>query len=97
MTLITRNPRAAVRRLALSRLISLTGTLAAFIALVYAVYQRTGSTTWVSAAMLATFAGAGIAGLLVVVAFLAPVWRAARAERAAVAAPAPAAPAPVGV
>ena len=61
MTLITRAPRAAVRRLAFSRLISLTGTLAAFIALVYAVYQQTGSTTWVSAAMLATFAAAGIA------------------------------------
>ena len=36
------------------------GTHAAFIALIYAVYARTNSTTWVSVAMVATFAGAGI-------------------------------------
>ena len=60
MTLITTKPRPAVRRLAFSRLISLVGTHAAFIALIFAVYQQTGSTTWVSFAMIATFAGAGI-------------------------------------
>jgi MFS family permease len=60
MTLITSEPRPAVRRLAFSRLISLVGTHAAFIALIYAVYRETNSTTWVSVAMVATFAGAGI-------------------------------------
>jgi MFS family permease len=60
MTLITTQPRPAVRRLAFSRLISLVGTHAAFIALIFAVYARTNSTTWVSFAMVATFAGAGI-------------------------------------
>ena len=60
MTLITSQPRPAVRRLAFSRLISLVGTHAAFIALIFAVYQKTNSTTWVSFAMIATFAGAGI-------------------------------------
>jgi len=60
--LTTRSPRAAVRRLAFSRLISLTGTGAAMIALAFAVYQKTGSTLWVSAAMLATFGAAGLAG-----------------------------------
>jgi len=59
--LTTRSPRAAVRRLAFSRLISLTGTHAAMIALAFTVYQRTGSAVWVSAALLATFAAAGIA------------------------------------
>ena len=59
--LTTRSPRAAVRRLAFSRLISLTGTGAAMIALAFAVYQKTGSTLWVSAAMLATFGAAGLA------------------------------------
>jgi len=60
MTLITTQPRPAVRRLAFSRLISLVGTHAAFIALIFAVYEQTNSTTWVSFAMVATFAGAGI-------------------------------------
>ncbi len=60
MTLTTHEPRPAVRRLAFSRLISLVGTNAAFIALIYAVYRQTNSTTWVSVAMVATFAGAGI-------------------------------------
>ena len=58
--LITRSPRAAVRRLAFSRLISLTGTGAAMIALPYEVYRATGSTLWLSAAMLATFGAAGL-------------------------------------
>ncbi|HXY71248.1 MAG TPA: MFS transporter [Actinomycetota bacterium] len=62
--LTTRNPRAAVRRLAFSRLISLTGTGAAMIALAFFVYQKTGSTLWVSAAMLATFSAAGLAAPL---------------------------------
>jgi MFS family permease len=60
MTLTTSQPRPAVRRLAFSRLISLVGTHAAFIALIFAVYEKTNSTTWVSLAMVATFAGAGI-------------------------------------
>lgn len=61
MHFTNRTSRSAVRRLAFSRLISLTGTFAAMIALAFEVYRRTGSTLWVSAAMLATFGGAGIA------------------------------------
>ena len=54
-------PRSAVRRLAIGRFISLTGTIAAGTALSYSMYQETGSATWVAATMLATF---GIIGLL---------------------------------
>lgn len=52
--------RVAVRRLALGRLISNTGTFAATTALNFAVYQRTNSTAWLAATMLATW---GITGL----------------------------------
>jgi MFS family permease len=61
MHFTTRTQRSAVRRLAFSRLISLTGSFAAMIALAFEVYRRTGSTLWVSAAFLATFGAAGIA------------------------------------
>ena len=53
--------RTAVRRLALGRFLSLTGTFAAGTALTYTIYQRTGSTVWVSATMLLTW---GIIGFL---------------------------------
>jgi MFS family permease len=53
-------PRVAVRRLALGRLISNTGTFAAGTALNFTIYDRTGSTGWLAAAMLLTW---GITGL----------------------------------
>jgi MFS family permease len=54
-------PRVAVRRLALGRLISLTGTFAAGTALAFSIYQRTGSAAWVAATMVFTW---GLIGLL---------------------------------
>lgn len=46
--------RSAARRIAAARLISLTGSQAAAISLVFLVYHRTGSAAWVSLALLAT-------------------------------------------
>jgi MFS family permease len=54
--------RSAVRRLAVGRVISLTGTFAASIALSYSIYERTGSTAWVAATMLLTFGVVGFFG-----------------------------------
>jgi MFS family permease len=48
---------AIARRLALGRLVSITGGSAAYIALVAAVYGQTGSALWVSAALLAGVVG----------------------------------------
>lgn len=53
--------RSAVRRLALARLISLTGGAAAYLALNYTVYERTGSAAWVAAALILTFGALGVA------------------------------------
>lgn len=50
-----------MRRLALSRLISFTGTVASGTALSYSIYRTTGSAAWVAAALLLTW---GIIGLL---------------------------------
>jgi len=47
---------SAVRRLALARAISFCGSTSAFVALVSAVYARTGSPAWVSAVAFASFA-----------------------------------------
>ena len=47
----------AARRLALGRLLSLTGGSAAYIALIASLYERTGSAAWVSAALVAGVAG----------------------------------------
>jgi MFS family permease len=52
--------RAAVRRLAGARAISVTGSQVALIALTYRVYEETGSAVWVSAVFLATFATLGV-------------------------------------
>lgn len=52
--------RPAARRVAVARLISLTGTQAAFTALLFLLFERTGSSRWVSAALLLTFGTAGI-------------------------------------
>jgi MFS family permease len=48
---------AIARRLALGRLVSLTGGSAAYIALVAAIYGQTGSAVWVSAALFAGVVG----------------------------------------
>jgi len=58
-------PRTAVRILSLARLISLTGSTAAFTALFYTIYHRTGSAAWLSATLLLTF---GVSGLIAPVA-----------------------------
>ena len=56
----THTSRSAVRKLALARLISITGGAAAFAALNFTVYERTGSAAWLSASMLLTFGVAGV-------------------------------------
>ena len=50
----------AARRLALGRLISLMGGSAAYIALIAALYEGTGSAAWVSAALFAGVVGSVI-------------------------------------
>src|SRR5689334_18436995 len=60
---MTTPPRTAVRRLALARVISLTGGAASFAALNYAIYQRTHSPAWVAAALFVTFGTVGFASL----------------------------------
>ncbi len=52
--------KTAVRRLAAARLISITGGAAAYTALMYTIYERTGSATWLSATLLLTFGVAGV-------------------------------------
>ena len=54
-------PRTAVRRLAVSRLVSRTGAIAAETALSYWIYRETGSAAWVAATLVLTF---GVIGLL---------------------------------
>ena len=59
----TRTPaRTAVRRLALSRFISFTGSVAASTALSYSLYEETGSAAWVAAAMILTWGIIGVLG-----------------------------------
>ena len=60
MRIITERPRSAVRRLALARLISITGGAAAFAALNFTIYERTGSAAWLSASLLLTFGASGL-------------------------------------
>jgi MFS family permease len=55
-------PRTAVRRLALGRVMSLTGTFGASTALNFAVWRQTHSSTWVAATMLLTFGIIGFFG-----------------------------------
>lgn len=59
--MVTRS-HAAVRRLAVARLISLTGSAAAYMALNFVIYERTHSAAWVAAALLLTFGTLGLAG-----------------------------------
>jgi MFS family permease len=49
----------AVRRLAVARLISITGGAAAYTALMFTVYELTHSPTWLSGALLLTFGVSG--------------------------------------
>ena len=55
-------PRAAVRRLALARAISVTGSAAAYTALMFEIYDRTGSAVWLAAALLVTEGVSGLVG-----------------------------------
>ena len=57
------SPKTAVRRLALARLISVTGSAAAYTALMDAVFRRTGgSPGWLVATLLVTFGASGLLG-----------------------------------
>lgn len=60
MFVSTTRSRSAVRRLAVARLISLGGSEAAFVALFYVIYRKTGSASWVSLAFLLTFGTIGV-------------------------------------
>ncbi|MGZ4153836.1 MAG: MFS transporter [Actinomycetota bacterium] len=53
--------RSAVRRLAVARLVSIAGGAAAYTALMFTVYEKTHSATWLSATLLLTF---GVNGLV---------------------------------
>jgi predicted MFS family arabinose efflux permease len=55
-----RTTRTAARRVAAAQLISLTGSEAAFTALVVAVYNRTHSPSWISAVLLVAFWTGGL-------------------------------------
>ena len=55
-------PRTAVRLLALARLISVTGSAAAYTALMFEIYERTGSAVWLAAALLVTEGVTGLVG-----------------------------------
>ena len=52
--------RSAARRIATARLISLTGSQAAITALLFEVYRRTGSSRWIAATLLVSFATLGV-------------------------------------
>ncbi len=56
------SPRSAVRRLALARVVSLAGSAAAFTALMFTIYEKTGSAAWLSATLLLTFGVSGLIG-----------------------------------
>jgi MFS family permease len=60
MRIIADRPRSAVRRLALARLVSITGGAAAFAALNFTIYERTQSAAWLSASLLLTFGASGL-------------------------------------
>jgi MFS family permease len=57
---MNRSPRSNVRRLAIGRLISVTGGAAAYTALMFTVWNETHSATWQSVALLLTFGVVGI-------------------------------------
>src|SRR5262245_45209551 len=55
-------PRSAVRRLAAARLISITGGAAAYAALNFTIFEKTGSASWVAVSLLLTFGVMGFIG-----------------------------------
>lgn len=55
-------PRTAVRRLATARIISITGGAAAYAALNFTIFVRTGSASWVAVSLLLTFGVVGFVG-----------------------------------
>ena len=55
----TTQPKSAVRRIAVARLISIAGGAAAYTALMFTIYERTGSPTWLSATLFLTFGVSG--------------------------------------
>jgi len=55
-------PRTAVRRLATARIISITGGAAAYAALNFTIFERTGSASWVAVSLLLTFGVTGFVG-----------------------------------
>lgn len=55
-------PRSNIRRLAVGRLISVTGGAAAYTALMFSVWNSTGSAAWQSGTLLLTFGVVGILG-----------------------------------
>ncbi len=57
-------PKTAVRRIAVARLISITGGAAAYTALMFAFYQRTKSPAWLAGLLLLTFGVNGFLGPL---------------------------------
>jgi MFS family permease len=61
---MNRSSRSNIRRLAVGRLISVTGGAAAYTALMYTVWNRTHSATWQSGTLLLTFGVVGILGPL---------------------------------
>jgi MFS family permease len=54
------SPRAAIRRLALGRLISVAGTDASAIAIGWALYEQTHSAQWLSLSLLITIGGSSL-------------------------------------
>src|SRR6185369_16356087 len=60
---MAKSSEGAVRRLALARAISLTGSAAAFAALNFAIYQKTQSPAWIAATMVLTWGTVGVASL----------------------------------
>jgi MFS family permease len=60
---MSRSPRSAVRRLAVARVISITGGSAAYTALMFGIYQQTHSAAWLSATLLLTFGVTGFVGI----------------------------------
>ena len=61
---MTRSPKSNVRRLAIGRLISVTGSAAAYTALNYTVWERTHSPVMQALSLLLTFGVAGLIGPL---------------------------------
>ena len=59
---MTTSSRTAVCRLAVSRVISIGGGAAAYAALMFVIYERTGSPFWLSATLLLTFGAEGLLG-----------------------------------